>query len=107
MVTHIALYPVPSLGHSLCMLISEMRYCPTAWPIAPCQLATLYCEPAIRCSAGSLAVAGHAGPWLHTEVIRPSTVTFLKKKKKKKNAAAVTFHPVEHIPLFHSTIPVQ
>ena len=24
---------------------------------------------------------------------------------QKKTAAAVTFHPVEHIPLFHSTIP--
>ena len=51
--------------------------------------------------------SGPSGPWLHTEVFRPSTVTFLKEKKtkKKKTAAAVTFHPVEHIPLFHSTIP--
>ena len=39
----IALYPVPSLGHSLCMLISEMHYCPTTWPSAPCQLAPLSC----------------------------------------------------------------
>ena len=26
-------------------------------------------------------------------------------EEKKQTAAAVTFHPVEHIPLFHSTIP--
>ena len=37
---HIALYPVPSLGHSLCMLISELPPCPAS---APCQLATLSC----------------------------------------------------------------
>ena len=55
MVTHIALYPVPSLGHSLCMLINEMQYCPTALPSWP------HCEPAIPCSAVSLAVAGPAG----------------------------------------------
>ena len=36
---------------------------------------------------------------LQVQVIRPSTVTF----SKKKTAAAVTFHPVEHIPLFHSS----
>ena len=46
---HIALYPVPSLGHSLCMLISEIVLLPC--PCQPVHLASWPHYPAIPSSA--------------------------------------------------------